>query len=63
MDISSTGSRMGRARRMRMIGLAGLMRVCGGSLGRMIVQVFVFLVRYHFPYFPILAPFMKQDGS
>ena len=43
---------------MRMIGLAGLMRVCGGSLGRMIVQVFVFLVRYHFPYFPILAHFM-----
>jgi hypothetical protein len=59
MDISSTGFRMGRAQRMRMIGLAGLTRVCGGSLGRMIVQVFVFSVRYHFPYFPILAPFMK----
>lgn len=44
MDISFTGYRMGSLRQMRMIGSVGLMRVFGGSLGRMIVLVFVFSV-------------------
>jgi len=44
MDTFFIGFRMGRVQRMRMIGLVGLMRAFGGSLGRMIVRVFVCLV-------------------
>ena len=39
---------MARVRQMHMIELVDLMRVCGGSLGRMILLVFAFWVRAHF---------------
>lgn len=44
MVISFIGFLMGRVRPMLMIGLVGLMRVCGDNLGRRIVRVFVCLV-------------------
>jgi hypothetical protein len=54
MVISSTEFLMASLRRMRMIVLAALMRVSGGSLEKRIVRTFVFSVSlYTTPYFAL----------